>query len=299
VVFSKFDWFEGISNDELCELYNLSDFRLSCSGGEGFGIPTIEAMACGCINIVPSNTCFPEIAGPFAVKDAGIEFRHGVFWGVPNIVGMVSETKDLHRNSIDRNMRRDFGLQEVMLKYDSKKVAAKWDKLLTFETTTDKGYAIRSFKNHVALTIIKATYLIAGNCKVFSLGIGPNGSILEYAKYSGMDITGIIAPDETEDVPDYLKLFVERDFGLPEKAYGNIGILFNTGKQYSNLGKMSWVFVHEPDANDVDVNKFLEGENLLRRPDLESKVSEKLGVQIAFQIWHTKYLGAVMPEGLK
>jgi glycosyltransferase involved in cell wall biosynthesis len=42
------EFFSKPSDDELCELYNQADFFLQTSRHEGFSLPPLEAMACGC-----------------------------------------------------------------------------------------------------------------------------------------------------------------------------------------------------------------------------------------------------------
>lgn len=57
-------WTGYISDEELKTLYKNAEIFIFPSLYEGFGIPPLEAMACGCKNIVVSNTsCFPEIYG--------------------------------------------------------------------------------------------------------------------------------------------------------------------------------------------------------------------------------------------
>ena len=47
-----------ISHDDLPAVYSLADLFAFPSLYEGFGIPLLEAMACGC-PIVTANTCAP------------------------------------------------------------------------------------------------------------------------------------------------------------------------------------------------------------------------------------------------
>jgi glycosyltransferase involved in cell wall biosynthesis len=55
--------------EELPYLYNLSRALVFPSLFEGFGIPLVEAMACGCPVVCSNTTSLPEVAG-----DAGVMF---------------------------------------------------------------------------------------------------------------------------------------------------------------------------------------------------------------------------------
>lgn len=56
-----------VSDSELLALYNLADAFVYPSFIEGFGLPPLEAMACGCPVIVSDRTSIPEVVG-----DAGV-----------------------------------------------------------------------------------------------------------------------------------------------------------------------------------------------------------------------------------
>jgi glycosyltransferase involved in cell wall biosynthesis len=53
----------GVPVGVLRQLYCCSDVVISSSQGEGFGLTTIEAMACGVPFVGPDNTTFPELLG--------------------------------------------------------------------------------------------------------------------------------------------------------------------------------------------------------------------------------------------
>ena len=56
-----------ITDDDLPVLYGLSTLFLFPSLSEGFGMPLIEAMACGSPVITSATSCMPEIAGTAAI----------------------------------------------------------------------------------------------------------------------------------------------------------------------------------------------------------------------------------------
>lgn len=59
-----------VTDDELVALYNLCHLFIFPSWHEGFGLPALEAMACGAVVIGAGNTSLPEVIGiPEALFD--------------------------------------------------------------------------------------------------------------------------------------------------------------------------------------------------------------------------------------
>ena len=54
---------ENVSDEEKCCLFKNAEMLIFPSLYEGFGLPPIEAMACGCPVIVSNNSSLPEIFG--------------------------------------------------------------------------------------------------------------------------------------------------------------------------------------------------------------------------------------------
>lgn len=70
-----------LPEEELVVLYNLADCYLYPSLYEGFGLPILEAQACGCPVITSDRTSCPEVAGEGAVivnPDSVEELSQGI-----------------------------------------------------------------------------------------------------------------------------------------------------------------------------------------------------------------------------
>lgn len=56
-------WLGSVRQADLPAIYGGAAAVLVPSHYEGFGLPVLEAMACGCAGLVSSGTCLPEVAG--------------------------------------------------------------------------------------------------------------------------------------------------------------------------------------------------------------------------------------------
>jgi glycosyltransferase involved in cell wall biosynthesis len=60
---SRVKWLEDVSAADLPAVYNLAVALIAPSFYEGFGLPALEAMACGVPTIVSDRGSLPEVVG--------------------------------------------------------------------------------------------------------------------------------------------------------------------------------------------------------------------------------------------
>ena len=116
----------GIPTETLKHVYSAASGVLGSSMGEGFGIPTIEAQACGTPAIVSDFAGSAELAGPHSTRIGGQrqwdEFQ-GSFWIVPNVkeieAALEKNYQETKAGTVDRIKVREFALQyDADLIYD-------------------------------------------------------------------------------------------------------------------------------------------------------------------------------------
>ena len=73
----------GIANEDIAKLYQTADCHVLATGGEGFGLPTLEALSCGIPVIVPDNSTGPELVIP---EDGNIHNNRGYLHGENGIL---------------------------------------------------------------------------------------------------------------------------------------------------------------------------------------------------------------------
>lgn len=60
---SKIHLLSNLKNEELRHLYNAATASVNPTSYEGFGLPVLEAMACGCPVVTCNNSSIPEVGG--------------------------------------------------------------------------------------------------------------------------------------------------------------------------------------------------------------------------------------------
>jgi len=118
----------GYPEEAMVDIYNASDVLMNVSMGEGFGIPIVEAQACGCPVIVGDWTSMGEICfsgWKVAKKDSTPTWTLlGSYQYTPHIGAIEDALEQAYRmkgNQDYRNRARDGALQ-----YDADKVAEEY-----------------------------------------------------------------------------------------------------------------------------------------------------------------------------
>ena len=109
------------SDEDLAAIYTGLDVLLSTSRGEGFGIPVIEAQACGTPVIVSNWTAQPELVGEpwergrfgrerrasgwLVSVDPDLDLYHAAFFGKPIIADIHGALEDAYARRGDPEMR--------------------------------------------------------------------------------------------------------------------------------------------------------------------------------------------------
>jgi glycosyltransferase involved in cell wall biosynthesis len=104
-----------IDAPEMAALYSASDVLLATSKGEGFGVPVIEAMACGTPSIVSDFSAQPELVGDTGWTVAGQfdwDWNQGAEFFTPFIHGITAALEDAYAH---RGERREACVERAKL----------------------------------------------------------------------------------------------------------------------------------------------------------------------------------------
>jgi len=128
VLFSdEYQYALGYPPDYLVNLYNAMDLFLNPSYGEGFGLPIVEAQACGTPSVVTDWTAMSELC--FAGwKVGGIDWYtpQAAWWMIPSVDEIFEAMKACYEMSEDDYGRLCHDARVGALQYDVNKVVKKY-----------------------------------------------------------------------------------------------------------------------------------------------------------------------------
>jgi glycosyltransferase involved in cell wall biosynthesis len=97
-------WFRECAGDELCMLYRRARAFFLVSWYEGFGIPLLEAMQCGCPTCYATGSSLDEVAG-----DAGLPVRPDDTAGIAEAMSGLWNNQALAESLREKGLRRAAG----------------------------------------------------------------------------------------------------------------------------------------------------------------------------------------------
>ena len=112
------EWLDWISEDEKINLLNRCQFLIIPSLWEGFGLPALEALACGTPIIASNKGAIQEILGD-----------NGLFFDPYNINSIANAMYEMATNKFLINHFREFGPNRA-LEYSWKNAAKKIEKVI-------------------------------------------------------------------------------------------------------------------------------------------------------------------------
>lgn len=89
----------GYDQKDLAGVYTTTDVLMNASYGEGFGVPILEASACGTPSIVGNWSSMPDIAGPSSLAVHGQPFWNNAqqcWWSIPIVDYLVKALEEMY-----------------------------------------------------------------------------------------------------------------------------------------------------------------------------------------------------------
>ena len=117
----------GIPDTSIAQMYSAADATLLLSMGEGFGIPVVEAQACGVPAIVTNFSAQPELLGPHgkAVPAQRVwDEYQGSYFAIANIGAGVTAMQELYEETRGGGVDRA-AVSDSMARYDADTVFAE------------------------------------------------------------------------------------------------------------------------------------------------------------------------------
>jgi len=327
ICYTNFDWSRGFLTEDLCELYNLVDLRISTSSGEGFGIPTIEAAVCGCPQVINKHQTASEllINSDAYVESAMLDLERDALWRVPNVNEMTDRILGFIENKKQRKEVTDENKRFVERYFSWEVIGKQWNDYITEERNINYWGRHRYG--------FQADYLYRVMCKELALSIKDfdvssvldigsfSGILLEYLFSTGISCEGIEPnkDDSYESCETRARLYTNYQSYLDDWIDATLVVLTDqfpliysehgvdgVDECIKRLSNYKWIFIRNnivykwglPKVQ-LDIQNKLIKAGLIRRFDLEEIISvQKKRITFTHEIWQSDSDTSMMVSGL-
>lgn len=116
--------------ETMAKIYNSFDVLLNCSAGEGFGVPIVEAQACGVPVVTHGVTAMPEITqNGYTVESSSTDLMNHYGWQFwPDVEDMAYRLECVYRMA--NSNANALGRQWVEANCSVPVIASQWDGVL-------------------------------------------------------------------------------------------------------------------------------------------------------------------------
>jgi glycosyltransferase involved in cell wall biosynthesis len=213
-------YLEGLSDEGMARWYNAIDVLLNCSMGEGFGLPILEAAACGVPSIATRFSSMEELVegrGWLVEVADMVPMQHISSWmAVPSTEGMVRVMAEGYG---DRGKVRKLGQRayEFARTNEWGAVGRRWLELLDSlgQVKRDERPLNMEFLNHWRLGLIPEQLPEGVPPRVLDVGCGHTKPYKPYleklGEYVSLDLRGGngVIPGDMRNLP-----FKDKEFGF-------------------------------------------------------------------------------------
>ncbi|MDE8535526.1 glycosyltransferase, partial [Staphylococcus aureus] len=133
LIANQADYAMGFPDSFVASIYRASDVLLAPSMGEGFGLPLVEAQACGCPVITLNFSAMPEIIFNGILTEPLQPFYvpTGAWQAVPDIKALFNALEQVYNWTPEyRQQQAEIGVNQVEANYSLTAVAPLWDALM-------------------------------------------------------------------------------------------------------------------------------------------------------------------------
>lgn len=233
-----------VDDEDLEILYSNAEWFIYTSQYEGFGMPPLEAMNCGCPVITSNNTSLPEVVGDAGIMiDYDSEQQH------------IQAYENYFYNPELRKIYSEKGLERAKM--------FSWEKAV--DIIINKMIEVENKKRQTPLvTVITATYNLIKNKRrdffIQNLESVHNQTYknIEHIVIDGASTDGTLDLLEEYQNKGYIKYFSEPDEGIYDainkgilKANGKYVVCLNSDDFYCDKQAVEWL-VKKAEELDAD-----------------------------------------------